>query len=295
MEICLVYFTGTFNTRKIANLIKQSLSIDNFNCDLFEFGKDNLKDIDFNKYDIIGLGYPIYGFNSPMPFNKEIRQLRIKNKRYFVFKTSGESFKINNVSSRVINRIMRRRKNEFLGEYHFLMPYNIHFRFDDRLVKEMMIMNHKLIEILSYNLKNNKKHKLNKRNIDQIFSFLISIQKIGGPINSFFYKVDKKKCILCKKCVEECPMKNIKLKNNRIVFSHKCAMCMRCSFYCPKSAIKIGFLEKWKVNGAYDFNRIESDSSIKTDFLKENSDGFYRCYIPTFKEIEEEYKEIIDK
>ena len=31
-------------------------------------------------------------------------------------------------------------------------------------------------------------------------------------------------------------------------------MCMRCSFYCPKAAIKIGLFERWKVNGAYNFN-----------------------------------------
>ena len=36
-------------------------------------------------------------------------------------------------------------------------------------------------------------------------------------------------------------------------------MCMRCSFYCPKDAIKIGFLNGWKVNGKYNFDIIKKN------------------------------------
>lgn len=100
---------------------------------------------------------------------------------------------------------------------------------------------------------------------------------------------------MCQKCIKDCPVHNIKLKNNRIVFSHKCVMCMRCSFYCPSNAIKIGFLEKWKVNGKYDLLRIANDEGIKPNFLEENNTGFYRCFTPTFKEIENEYSRVIDE
>ena len=30
-------------------------------------------------------------------------------------------------------------------------------------------------------------------------------------------------------------------------------MCMRCAHLCPKNAIRIGFFNKWKVNGPYTF------------------------------------------
>ena len=41
------------------------------------------------EYDIIGFGYPIYGFNSPLPFNKFVKLLTFKeNQKYFIYKNS---------------------------------------------------------------------------------------------------------------------------------------------------------------------------------------------------------------
>ena len=67
------------------------------------------------------------------------------------------------------------------------------------------------------------------------------------------------KCVNCNKCVNTCPHNNIYIKNDKIKFHHHCDMCMRCSFFCPTNAIKIGFLEGWKVNGEYKFKEIEKD------------------------------------
>ena len=45
----------------------------------------------------------------------------------------------------------------------------------------------------------------------------VRIQYIGGPINSFFYGVDDKKCSKCQICIKNCPTKNIYLnKKNKV-------------------------------------------------------------------------------
>lgn len=52
-------------------------------------------------------------------------------------------------------------------------------------------------------------------------------------------KINETKCIACGKCVELCPMKNLKLSNEKIISNGKCTMCYRCFSNCPKQAITI--------------------------------------------------------
>lgn len=293
MRIVIIYFTGTYNTRYLVNQIQHGLK------DKYEISKIDLFEIDnksqiinLTQYDLIIFSYPIYGFNIPYFFLNYLRKLNFpKDKKYIIAKQSGECLKINNTSSRKLIKLL---KGSIVKEYHFLMPYNIHFRFDDNFVKQLLIHNDKLLEILLYELDNNETKLLKYSPIDQINSFFVSIQSIGGPINSLFYKVDKSKCNSCKKCINNCPVNNIYInKNNKIKFHHHCIMCMRCSFYCKNDAIKIGLFNSWKVNGDYKLDEIKNNNLLKGDYIKEKiNKGFYSCYYDYFLEIDNKYKKI---
>ena len=117
------------------------------------------------------------------------------------------------------------------------------------------------------------------------------MQKIGGFVNSFFYRVDADKCVGCMRCVRECPEQNISVRKGKIVFGHRCDMCMRCSFYCPADAIKTGFLEGWKVREYYDLGELSAEGPPTEPYITERSRGFYKCYIRTFADIERRYAE----
>ncbi len=174
---------------------------------------------------------------------------------YFIFKNSGETMKLNNASSRKIKRKMKREGTKYLGEYHFVFPYNIHFEFPSDFIKEAIYEDKKLLDVMMYNLEHNIVHDIKSNIIYNIGAFFVSIQSIGGNINSFFYKVDSKKCVNCSACVNMCPVNNIVNKEGKIRFKHSCVMCMRCSFYCPKNAIDIGFLQGWKVTSYYSLDK----------------------------------------
>ena len=47
--------------------------------------------------------------------------------KFFIYKNSGETLAMNNASSRILLRRMAARGAVLKGEYHFVMPYNIHF------------------------------------------------------------------------------------------------------------------------------------------------------------------------
>ncbi len=52
-------------------------------------------------------------------------------------------------------------------------------------------------------------------------------------------KIDPSKCIGCGICAKNCPTKNIRIENGKVVASSKCTMCYRCINHCPKQAMTL--------------------------------------------------------
>ncbi len=293
MKILLVYYTGTYHTRFLTDRLEKALLARRHTVERVEIRRGTAA-IDVRGYDLIGFGYPIYGFNSPLPFNRYIAQLNVSaGQKFFIYKNSGETFGMNNASSRILLRRMRKRKAAFAGEYHFVMPYNIHFPFARDFVREILDKDAKLMEIMLKNLEDGTAHKISSNIAYNIASAAVSIQKIGGAVNSFFYRIDKDKCTKCGLCVKNCPEDNIRLEKEKIKFGHRCDMCMRCSFYCPNDAIRIGFLEGWKVNGGYALDELSLEGPPEKPYITKDSRGFYKCFVRYFAAIDEEYARLM--
>lgn len=282
MKILLLYFTGTYNTLYLTTLIKNHLLVENNKVDVAIIN-EKLK-IKTEGYDMIGIGYPIHAFNAPKIVEKVIKKLQIKNKKYFIYKNSGEPFKLNNASSFKIYKIMKKNNNTLLGEYHFVMPYNILFRTKEDFVRYEMEYNLKYIKYMCNNLTNIKEYKVTL--FERFITFIFKIQRLGCKVNSRLYKVDKEKCLRCRMCTSSCPTNNIEYnrEKRKIVFKDKCIMCMRCSLNCPGNAISIGLLERFKVIGKY--NLLEISKLDNTyDFSKEDK-KFYKKFKPYFDNID---------
>lgn len=293
MNVLLLYYTGTFNTRYLTLMLKKRFESEGHSVTTYEIDPLNTEKLSYDGYDLLGLGYPIYGFNAPYPFLKFVKKQKFpKGMKAFIYKNSGETFHANDASSVSVLRKLKKDGVITDNEYHFIMPYNIHFRFEENLVKEMLEMDDKLLDILYYEvtsgIKNIKKYKL----IHRIITFFVKLQFIGGDVNSFFCHVDKKECTKCGYCIKMCPMKNIyKNKKGDVRFHHHCLMCMRCSLGCPVDAVRIGLLEGWRVNGPYNFEQIRKIEN-KERIINENTKGFFRCYIETYKNIDSRYEEL---
>jgi ribose 5-phosphate isomerase B len=61
MKIKIIYFTGTYNTRYLAEKLKDIFSEANNEFEVIEIGKDTPV-ADLNDTDLLLVGYPIYGF-----------------------------------------------------------------------------------------------------------------------------------------------------------------------------------------------------------------------------------------
>ena len=296
MKALFIYYTGTYNTRYLTDMVEREFIAKGYDTTRVEITCDT-PPVSTDGYDIIGFSYPIYGFNSPLPFNKYIRKLRFnKGQRFFIYKNSGETLAMNNASSRILLRILKRQGADFKGEYHFVMPYNIHFRFDDDFVREILVKNQKQLDVMMANLDSGRVETRKSKAIYNAAAAVVGIQKIGGPINSFFYRVDKNKCVNCNLCINTCPQQNVyKTKKGKIKFHHRCDMCMRCSFFCPTDAISIGFLRGWKVNGAYPLAQFEKQGAPETSYLAEHNTGFYKCFPAHFQKIDDDHEKLFGK
>lgn len=292
MNCLLVYYTGTYNTRYLTGLLKKRLEREGVSVTVYEINPLKQEKLDFSGFDLLGLGYPIYGFNAPWPFLKFIRfQNFPKGIRTFIYKNSGETYHANDASSVSVLRKLRHDGTDVQNEYHFPMPYNIHFHFDETLVREMLDMDGLLLDILVKEvlsgIPNLKKYKA----VHRLVTFFVKIQFVGGDVNSSFYRADKRRCRDCGLCIKNCPMQNIRRdQDGRIRFGHHCLMCMRCSLCCPEDAIRIGMLDKWRVNGPYDFEKISRLPEKKV--ITEKTEGFFRCYVETYENIRKRHSEL---
>lgn len=254
MKVLICYFSGTGNTRMIVEKYAEEFLKSGHTVDTYKIEEGNFN-YDLSQYDMLGIGYPIHAFNAPSIVVDFVKCLpkSVSAKKLFILKSSGEPLSINNISSGKIVSVLKRKNYILNNEYHYVMPYNMIFRHSDAMAFRMWNTAQRLIPIDCGEILSGKTVKLKSIFMGRFLAWLFRIEHWGGRFNGKKYKVNAN-CINCFKCVKNCPTHNITVEDGKFVFGKKCLMCTRCSFQCPTNAIKIGWFDKWKVNGAYNFN-----------------------------------------
>ena len=283
---CIIYcFSGTGNTKLVSKMLANALSVYNIATDISLIDYTAYKKGTYpspNDYDIVGVSYPIYGFNAPFLVNRFVKHLPRSSKyqKAFIIKTSGEPFKMNHHSSSIIKRYLKHKGYDVRYEKHFLMPYNIMFRYPDSLVKQMYLYAKEYTKVSAKHIKNGDRCLLHGLPLGWIVYVIAKLVWIGGPIIGKTYHINKSRCIKCNLCVNNCPMNNIKLnkKTGFPKFGKHCMICMRCVMYCPHNAINAGILNPWKVNGSYNFDSIVKDNTISSDYVNKITSGYFKLF-----------------
>ena len=135
-SVAIIYFSGTGNTEKVAKLYLDEFEKCGIKCELFSLPISAA--VDFSAYDLLGVGYPVHAFNTPeivLLFIKTMQKTLLK--RAFVFKTSGEPLKLNDVSSLKLIKLLSIKGYSVMQEHHYIMPYDIIFRHSDYMADKM--------------------------------------------------------------------------------------------------------------------------------------------------------------
>ena len=278
MRAALFTFSGTGNTMRAAAMLRDSFESLGAAAEIYDIEKIQGEMPDLSQADMIGIGYPIYAFNPPKLVLDFVRRLPCGNGRSaFIFKTAGEPFYWNDSSSALLMKHLRKNGYRVVFERHFLMPYNIVFRYPDALAKQMLLINRKLCMDMAQRILQGEVSLPKLTLQSRLASFVFRIQWPGAALNGRLCRVGKR-CNLCGKCERNCPVGNIRRDKGKIRFGWKCIMCMRCVMYCPKDAIRFGLLRRWSLNGPYEFDRIMTDETIPEVFVREDTQGFFRLF-----------------
>jgi len=293
MRKAVIYvFSGTGNTRYAADKIAEALTAYDVNTTVWET-RAPFDDIpDPNDYDIVGFGYPVHAFNAPKFFLKFVKSLpKVNNKQAFIFKTSGEPFRINGASSLTLTYILKRKGFKPMLDRHLLMPYNIMFRYDDALAKQMYLHTAQISAPIAYKIAQNQKENMRYNIFAAAVMYVFRVQWFGAWLNGPLIHADKNICTGCGLCEQMCPTQNIKITDGVPVFGSKCSMCMSCVFRCPVDAIRPGFLNHWRVNGVYKYDKIVTDPLVPDKYIDENTTGYFKLFREYYKKTNKEISE----
>ena len=284
MKVAVFYFSGTGNTELTIKAWQKAATDLGIEFDLFKIEKDEFDFANIDKYDKIGFAYPIHAFNAPenvWRYAKKFPKLE-KEKKVFIVMVSGEYMTINHSSGKKLLRILKKKNYVLESDYHYIMPYNMIFRHTEKRAFQMYQTMNALVplDVQDY-LVDNKPHKLRKHHLVGWLIWMFRIEQLFAPVNGKTFKINKKKCIKCMKCVNACPTHNIEFKDGKFKFHNHCLCCTRCSFNCPTNAFSIGLLTSWKVNGRYQFKEPEVEEVDKHPKYCKKS------YIRYYKEAEE--------
>ncbi len=241
-QIVIFYFSGTGNTLYLANKVKEYLIKQHHrNCQLIDLSK-NTK-LDFTKNNVYGFMFPVYAYGLPRIMRNFLLSLP-KNigAEAFAISNAGEG---EGIALDEALAILNNKGFSVIGGKVIFMPQNFSPIFklknDEKSLKNIIALGKEDVISFIEELLTKKSVKYKKRNfIRRIFSYLISqiFLKIGTRIFYRLFKVDDN-CNLCSICKRICPMNNIDIVNNKVIFGKNCEVCMRCLNACPQKSIQV--------------------------------------------------------
>ncbi|WP_270304973.1 EFR1 family ferrodoxin [Terrisporobacter petrolearius] len=238
MNITMIYFSGTGNSKYIVDYLGNKLKENNHNVKIYNIEQNPIVPIDT---DLLVIGGPIYAGNVPEKLIRWVlRNVPESSANSIVYSTSAGLINANGVDS--LAKKLSKKGYNILAKETYLMPRNFYFgkypkNTKDEVDKMLEDVNKQLDELVdkicldtlsSKEFEN--KGVLGKDLLAETFSVM---SRFMGKS----FSVDDN-CIKCGICVKNCPENNINFgKDKNIRFSNKCMLCCRCIHNCPKNAI----------------------------------------------------------
>jgi len=262
MNILTLYFSGTGNTKYIAELFSRKM---NAKCLSIETDASFAEEI--KAYDHIAFCYPVYCSRVPRIMREFVHQYMdsIVGKKIIIFATqmafSGDG-------ARVFSDMFEADAIDIIYAEHFNMPLNTG---NVIILDPIWKPNHKRIQkcIKNVEAKMNLVCSNIRNNIIKKRGFALGSKLLGYIQGKHWQKDTKlatpqrlekrgmksvrihKNCTSCNICIKICPMKNLVNHEGQIRHQDNCTSCYRCVNRCPKKAITvlIHSQPRWQYDG----------------------------------------------
>ncbi len=240
MNVLILYFSGTGNTKAVAEEFYHALVLRDYSVEVHSM-EDKFNPAIY-PYDFLIVGFPKY-YEYPVLYALDYLDHNLK-KRGQVIPTlayctqAGHS--LTDFSG--LERLLRKKNHRLITSKSFPYANNLLiFSMFGSTTPEVLKENKRILKSQIDPLlddfflgKECKERVAWFRSI--LYHFTAVVFTKFMPIAGMKYS-SSEECIGCKICACNCPKKNIKMVQNKPVFGRKCIFCMRCINACPVNAI----------------------------------------------------------
>ena len=279
-NIGIFYFSGTGNTKLVANLFAEEFKRKGFNTKLIPI-EDVLNKrlaLSMGDYDLLGFGHPVHAFSAPKIFFDFLDRLpNVVDKKTFTFKTAGDPLCYGGSTS-LVRKHLSKKGYKVFHENLIVMPANVMFKYDNSIIKQLYEVAVKKVK------RRTKEILLAKVNLQKnslwlkIGTYMFNKAESSGASYFGKYLTATDSCNLCGKCIRECPTGNISITSETIIFGSKCTFCMRCIYICPEKAISNKFMNFFVIKEGYTIQNIIDDPEIKGNYITHKTKGYFKHF-----------------
>lgn len=261
MNVTMVYFSQTGNTRKVAEAMAEAFRGAGHRVRTIPLRKATSQDAATG--DLLGIGTPCFSSQAPTPVKEFLRTLpALDKRRAFVFATSSGApgrvlydlaSLLRETGAEVVGGFLAR------GEMHHPAPCLVG-RMPNRPDEEDLARARRFATTVAEHLATGQPGPVAESRPDTFkpggwFYDLVAMLSTDGLLRLALPepKLDSTQCNQCGWCVKECPMDNIGLEPYPVL-GNQCIRCYRCLTGCPREAFAanwtFGNLATWSFYNA---------------------------------------------
>ena len=251
-KVYLYYFSGTGNAKRVTEWIGEHCKSSEIPVEIIKIEEGTKPHIEpSEKKKLIGFLSPTHGFNlPPLVLHFIFAFPKVKNTDVFIINTrAGMKLSklflpgLSGIAQLLAALILLLKGFNIKGLQPIDLPSNwisIHPGLKQKVIDSMYKRIKNKTEIFTNKILSGKR----------VYTGLISlpIDLAISPISILYYFIGRfmlaktfvstSKCNSCELCVKQCPVKALKMKNNRPYWTYDCESCMRCMNTCPERAIE---------------------------------------------------------
>ncbi len=241
MRLKIYYFTGTGNSLYITKKIGESF--DNF--EKISISKSMRCNETVNiEGDVIGFVFPIHFARPPIIVKRFIEHTDSIRANYIfaIFDGGGLYGSILKIFNNYLSEKAASLNTGFLIQMPSNHPRvaNIQRKSKEKILAEADMRLEEIVKIIK--TQKTLSLKIHPPLIGSVISNYVFRQlhkrSEKGELDKEFWLNDS--CDLCGVCIECCPVSNITLQDNHIIWTHHCVNCSACYHFCPVQAIELG-------------------------------------------------------
>lgn len=251
MKILLIYLSPNGTTKTVAQKLFSEFKHKGYEVDDLNLGEIAIEEWDsqlklhYEKCDLIGIGSPLYHMDILQPvtnlFKRFLSQVsgltKVSHpKKAFIFInyagiTSGKAFK--NTSKLLTDNGVGIVGGIKIFAPHFWkrkeFPYPDTQNVISQFVNSLIQKNFSVLSVEQLK-KDFREEKMRTK-------ILYPLAHKIGQKRELSISIDHQACVKCQKCVKECPVKAISMKDYPYIDFSKCIHCYHCTVACPTNAV----------------------------------------------------------